>query len=483
MAKIDKFLQQMVIKGATVLRLDPGDPPVVEVAGGHRVNLSAQDLLGSVLDALTKEILPEHLGTSYARGEKVNFDYVLDGVPYQFLVVRSTLGTRIVAGRFATAASEAAGALPSGLNSLDPLVLKLLTEGGSDLYLSVDEPPLVRTGGVVESLAEYGNLPAKRLQELVQTWVPPKVWEAFLGGQDTEFARSDPGLPCRLRVSLYHDHSGPSIAVRVVPREVPDPDSLGVPDTVRRLAGLNKGLVLLTGPMGSGKSTTQACLLNLANQGRKGFVVTVEDSVEFEYPTGTCLFRQREVGCDPLRQRQAVRAALRQAPDLMAVGEIRDGSTLELCLQAVQTGRTVLATLSTATLEETLSTLAGFFPLDQRRRILARLSETLTAIVGHTLLPKVGGGQVVAMETLFNNPSIAALIRGDKLSQLPVVMRQSRYGQVSHNEALVELLLARKVSPMDAYLRCHDRESFIAACQGAEIDFDPRESGLQVTEV
>jgi twitching motility protein PilT len=414
---------------------------------------------------------------------KVNFDYTMDGNQFQFLVVRSNLGTRIVAGRFAAVAPEA-GIVPSApLNSLEPLILKLLTDGGSDLYLTVDEPPLVRVGGVVESLAEYGSMPVKRLQELVQTWVPPKVWEAFMGGQDTEFARSDPGLPCRLRVSLFHDHSGPSIAVRVVPREIPDPDSLGLPDTVRRLAGLNKGLVLLTGPMGSGKSTTQACLLNLANQGRKGFVVTVEDSVEFEFPKGTCLFRQREVGCDPQRQRQAVRAALRQAPDLLAVGEIRDGQTLELCLQAVQTGRTVLATLATATLEETLSTLAGYFPLDQRRRILARLSETLTVIVGHTLLPKVGGGQVAAMETLFNNSSIAGLIRGDKLPQLPMVMRQSRYGQVSHNEALVALLLSRKVTPMDAYLRCHDRESFIAACQAADINFDPRESGLQVTEV
>ena len=483
MAKIDKFLQQMVNKGATVLRLDPGDSPVVEVAGGHRITLSSQELLGSVLDGLTKEILPESELVTYQRGDKVNFEYVFEGTRFQFLVVKSNLGTRLVAGRFGSYVEADGGGAPVPLNSLDPLIVKLLSGGGSDLYLTVDEPPLVRMGGVVESQSSYGNLPAKRLQELVQTWVPPKVWEAFLAGQDTEFARLDPGLPCRLRVSLMHDHAGPAIAVRVIPREVPDAESLGIPETVRRLSALNKGLIILTGPMGSGKSTTLASLLNQANSTRAGFIVTIQDSIEFEFPRGHCLIRQREVGCDPVRQKQAIRAALRQSPDILAIGEIRDGQTLELALQAAQTGRMVLATLSTATQEETLSTLAGYFPFDQRRRMLARLADSLTAILGHTLLPMEGGGQVVAMETLFNGPSIASLLRSDKLSQLNIAMKQSRYGQVSHNDALMELILARKVSAMDAYLRCQDRESFIAACYRSEIQFDPRNAGQVVTEL
>jgi twitching motility protein PilT len=480
MAKIDKFLQQMLNKGAAIMRLDPGDSPVVEVAGGHRIALSSQELLGTVLDGLAKEVLPEISVTAYLRGEKVNFDYTFEGMRFQFLVCRSSLGTRLVAARFGS--GPEAGAVSTTLDSLDPLIMKLLTGGGSDLYLSVDEAPMVRMGGRVHALTDYGNLPAKRLQELVQTWVPPKVWDAFLAGQDTEFARTDPGLPCRLRVSLLHDHAGPGIAVRVIPREVPDPVSLGLPETVLRLAGLNKGLVLLTGPMGSGKSTTQACLLALANSSRKGFVITVQDSIEFEFPEGNCLIRQREVGCDPVRQKQALRAALRQAPDILAAGEVRDGQTLELCLQAAQTGRMVIATLSTTTPEQTLATLAAYFPLDQRRRVLGRIAEALTAVVGHTLLPRKGGGQVVAMETLFNNPGVAALIRGDKLNQIPAAMKQSRYGQVSHNEALVELITAGRVDAMEAYLRCQDRETFIAACRRADLAFDPRVAGQLVTE-
>lgn len=480
MAKIDKFLSQMVSKGAAVLRLDPGDSPVVEVAGGHRLSLSPQELLGTVLDGLAKEIVPSHLATDYLRGEKVTFDYLMDGVTFQFLVCRTGMGTRMVAARFSSAEP---GAAPVHLDSLDPLILKLLNDAGSDLYLSVDEPPLVRIQGQVSALPEYGAFSARRLQELVQTWVPPKVWEAFQAGQDTEFSWADAGLPCRLRVCLLHDHAGPGIAIRVIPREVPDAASLRIPETVRRLAMANKGLVILSGPMGSGKSTTQACLLSLANATRKGYVVTIEDAIEFEFPKGGCLIRQREVGGDSVRQKQAIHAALRQGPDILAVGEIRDGQTLELAMQAAQTGRLVLATHASATLEETLATLAGYVPLEHRRRSLALLSDALTAVVSHTLLPQVGGGQVVAFETLFNNPTIATILRSDKLAQLPMAMRQSRYGQVTHNDALVEHILGGRVDPMEAYLSCHDRESFIAACQNAGIAFDPRDAGQLVTEV
>jgi len=481
MAKIDRFLVLMVDQGGCVVRLGPGEPPVVELPGGHRVPLSTQELKGTMVDALVQEILPEHLEPAYLRGEKISFEHPAAGGRFQCLVNRSGLGARIVAARMGPPAVAGPGGPP--LDRLTPLVYRLLQEGGSDLYLNTDQPPLLRLGSRVEALAEYGTLSPRRLLELIQNWVPAKTWEAFQAGQDTEFARSGSGLPCRLRVSLLHDFGGPAIAVRVIPGAIPGPDTLGLSPAVRRLAGLNKGLVLLTGPMGSGKSTTQACLLGLANQLRAGYLITIQDSIEFELPEGGCRVLQREVGCDPASQKQAIRAALRQAPDILAVSELRDGPTLELALQAVQTGRMVLATLATATLEETLSTLAGFFPFDQRRRVLLKLSEALTAVLGHTLLPKDGGGQVVAMETLFNNPQIAQLIRADKLAQLPSVRKQSRYGQVSHNDALVALIREQAVQPMEAYLRCHDRKSFIAACHKAEIDFDPRDAGQLVTDI
>lgn len=477
MAKIDKFLQQLVSRGASLLRLDPGDPPIVELPGGHRVSLSGQELLGTVLDGVAKEILPEQHLTAFLRGEKVTFDYQMDGLGFQVLCCRSSLGTRLVAGRFAHAGP---GGPTSTLDSLEPLLFRLLNGSGSDLYLNADEKPLVRLNGRVETVDDYGSIPGKRLEELMRAWVPAKTWETFAGGLDTEFSHNDPALPCRLRVSLLHDYPSPALAVRVIPREVPDAQTLGLAETVRRLAGVNKGLVLLTGPMGSGKSTTLACLLSLVNASRKGYVITVQDAIEFEFPEGGCLIRQREVGGDLGRQKQAIKAALRQAPDVLSVGKIRDAQTMELALQAVQTGRLVFGTLATASLTDTVYSLAEAFPPEQRARTLSRLAECLKAILGHTLLPKAGGGQVVAMETLFNNPAIATLIREDKLSQLPGAIKQGRYGQVSHNDALLQLILAGKVEARDAYLRCQDRETFIAACKKANLPFDPRAE--QVTE-
>jgi twitching motility protein PilT len=481
MAKIDRFLVQMVDKGGTVVRLDPDERPVVELPGGHRIHLTSQQLQGSAVDGLVQEILPEHLKAQYLRGEKITFEHGAAGGRFQCLVNRAGEGAKFVGARMGPQAADRS-ARPL-LDRLTPLVYRLLQESGSDLYLNTDQPPAMRLGSKVVPLNEYGTLSAKRLQELIQNWVPAKVWEAYQAGQDTEFARSGAGLPCRLRVSLLHDYAGPAIAVRVIPGETPDADTLGLPDTVRRLAGLNKGLVLLTGPMGSGKTTTQACLLEMASRQRTGYLITVLDSTEFVPAPGGCMVLQREVGCDPTRQKQAIRAALRQAPDLLAVGELRDGEILELALQAVQTGRMVLGTLATATLEETLTTLAGYYPQEQRARVLAKLADSLTAIVGHTLLPKDGGGQVVAMETLFNNPQIAGLIREDKLGQIASVRKLGRYGQVSHNDALVALIRAQVVHPMEAYLRCQDRKSFIAACHKAGIDFDPRDAGQMVTEV
>jgi twitching motility protein PilT len=479
MAKIDAYLQQLVSRGASLLRLDPNDLPMVELPGGHRVTLSVQDLQGPVLDGLAKEILPEEHLTSYLRGEKVTFEHTMDGHVFQVLCCRSPQGTRLVAARYGTGAKG--GGTPATLTSLDPLIFRLVNDSGSDLYMNGDELPLVRLNGQLEAWAEYGTIPGKHLMELVRAWVPPRIWEAYAAGQDTEFSHNDPALPCRLRVSLLHEQASPCLAVRVIPRQVPDADTLGLSGTVRRLANLNKGLVLLTGPMGSGKSTTQACLLQLAHTTRKGYLITIQDSIEFEFGQGTCLVRQREVGCDPALQKQAIAAALRQAPDILAVGEIRDAQTLDLALQAVQTGRMVLGTLATASLEDTLFRLAETFPPEHRIRTLARLADALTAILGHTLLPKIGGGQVVAMESLFNNPTLASLIREDRLSQVPEAMKQARYGQLSHNDALVQLIVNAKVEPRDAYLRCQDRESFIVACREAGVPFDPRSAGT-VTE-
>lgn len=488
MAKIDKYLENMISRGAPILRLDPGDIPFLELPGGHRLPLSGAELMGTVLDGLTREILPESLHTSYLRGEKITFDYFFSQEPFQVLVCKTNLGTRLVVGRGGSSAASgaaqagvaAAGALAKS-QKLSDLISRLLSAGGSDLYLNTGELPIMRLDGQLEVLDNTGAIPGKELEDLVKPITPPKNLEVYLAGGDTEFSFDDSSLMCRIRMSLFHDASGPSVSIRVIPKAVPDAETLGLSETVRRLANLSQGLVLLTGPMGSGKSTTMACLLDIANRSRKDYIVTIQDSTEFEFAQGTCLLRQQEVGRDGGRQKQAIRSALRQAPDILALGDLREADVLELALQAAHSGRVVFATLQTTSLMDSFYFLIDAFPSGRQSHICGLLADCLKAVVGHTLLRRSGGGRVAAIETLFLNPAIAELIRTDKLEDIPAAMKSGRYGQMTHNDALVQLILARKVEPMEAYLRCQDRESFIATCRKADIDFDPRGAG-QVTE-
>jgi len=484
MAKIDKFLTTMVSRGAPLLRLDPGDRPMLELPGGHRTAITEQDLLGTVLDGLAKEILPPEQETSYLRGDKIQFDYLLEGERFQVLLARSNLGTRIVVGRIGKPGTGTAqsGGSPKGAK-LEVMVQRILTSGASDLYLNTDEHPLLRKDGKLEVQTDFSPLSGRELEDLIKPWVPAKNMEAYVAGFDTEFSHAEPTFPCRIRVSIFHDSTGPSIAFRVVPKEVPSAETLGLSEAVRRLASLNKGLVLLTGSMGSGKTTTLACLLEIANRARKDFIIGIHDAVEFEFTEAGCLMRQREVGRDTQRQGQAIRAALHQAPNILAIDELRQPESFELALQAAHAGHLVIATLQTSTLLDTLTCLVDSFPSERQQWIRTRLAGCLKAVVGHTLLRRPAGSRVAALETLFTTPPIAELIREDKLAQVPSAMKGGRYGQVAHNDALVSLIQRGTVEPMEAYLMCQERDTFIAACKKAGLTFDPRREGAITTDI
>ena len=493
MAKLDKFLAQMLTKGAATLHLDPGQFPTMELPGGHRVTLNSQELVGAVLDGLAKEILPNDLSTNYLRGEQVRFEYTYETELFQFLLQRSTIGTRILAGRLRAMTSEALpapkeattgdflipkGPAPAKALSMDSLINWMLDLGGSDVYLNAGESPLLRHQGRIGSVEGFKPIPAKELSDLLKGITPKTNWEAFERGMDTEFAFTDENRHCRLRVSLFHDALGPSVALRIMPKEVPDADTLGLSDPIRRLVQFNHGLVVIAGPSGSGRTTTISALVAIAHEARHGFIVTIEDAIEFPFIQGNALVRQREVGRDPARQKQAIRAALRQAPDLLVVGELRDAETVELALDAAGSGRLVLAMLSATSALDAISRLSEVFGPDHQPFIRARLAGSLKAVLCQTLLKKNGGGRVAAIETIFNNPQIAGLIRKGEIDEIPAAMKIGRqYGQMLQNEVLVKLIKDKSIEPMEAYRKCHDRETFIQACKKAGIPFDPRKDG------
>ena len=472
MAKLDKFTQ-MIAKGAATLHLDPGQFPTMELPGGHRVTLSSQELVGAVLDGLAKEILPDELSTNYLRGEQLRFNYTYEAEPFQFLLQRSTVGTRILAGRLRAMTSDAMpapkeattgdflipkGPAPAKVVSMDSLINWMLDLGGSDVYLNAGESPLLRHQGRIGSV-EASSPSREGSHGLAQDHPPQAEAGAFERGMDTgSLHRRNPPLPAAgLAIPRC---IGSALALRIAQGSAGL--ALGLSDPVRRLVQFNHGLVVIAGPSGSGRTTTVSALVAMAHESRHGFIVTIEDAIEFPFLKGSALVRQREVGRDLARQKQAIRAALRQAPDILVVGELRDAETVELALDAAGAGRLVFAMLSATSALDAISRLSEVFGPDHQPSIRARLAGSLKAVLCQTLLKKNGGGQVAAIETIFNNPHFADLIRKDEIHEIPAAMKTGRqYGQMLQNDVLVKLIKDKAIEPMEAYRKCHDRETFI----------------------
>lgn len=540
MAKLDGFLNQLASRGGTALFLSPGAPATVELPGGHRAMLGTQDLLTPIIDGLVKEVIPEEHKTAYLRGDMVVFQREQGDSVFEIRATRSSGTSSVLAHRLARATTPASAdaeaapepgaitgvhseealaakaketaksgpppkakeapappapppvvrippvvnvASPSdstqpGLDPWDGLVAKLLEMGGSDLYLSPGEPPLVRHHGSVEPVPGWPAASPEGLSKWLESWATPRHWKAYLDHGHADFSHRDARRDCRLRVNLSRDTDGPSAAIRVVPDRIPEDEVLALPDAVLELADIPKGLVLLAGTPGSGRSTTLAALLRRAAERRSGFLISVEDSLEFKIPAAGSVVRQRETGGEGSDQRRAIRAALKQAPDVLAVDAVRDGETALQVLEAGISGRLVIAVVEAPSAIAALERLVDRQPPESQHLVRALLATGLKAVAHQVLLPRPIGGQVAAFETVFNSPDIQAVLRKWDLAKIPTAMKSGRaYGQVTQAEALLELVQNKDVEAMEAYTHCHDRHSFVAACKAAKLDFDPRKSG------
>ena len=503
MAKIDGFLNQLSTKGGTALYLSPGSPATVELPGGHRAMLGTQDLLSPIIDGLVKEILPEEHKTAYLRGDMVVFHRELMEAWYEIRASRSAGSSSILAHRLtraprplaAAAAApppvpQADAAVPPviapppeertrpGLSPWDGLIGKLLEMGGSDLYLSSGEAPLVRHQGTVEPVPGFTPVPPDALAKWLESLAPARHWKAFHEHGHADFSHRDEGRGLRLRMSISRDLDGPSAAIRVVPEQIPDDEVLALPEAVLELADIPKGVVLLTGTPGSGRSTTLAALLRRAAQKRGGFIISVEDSLEFRIPPAGSVVRQRESGGDGADQRRALRSALRQAPDVLALDAVREGATALQVLEAGISGRLVIIVVEAPSAIGALERLVDRQPPETQHLVRALLATGLKAVAHQALIPRLSGGRIAAFETVFNSPDVQTALRKWDLGKIPAAMKSGRaYGQVTQAEALLQLVQAEKVDPMEAYTHCHDRQSFVAACKAAKLDFDPRKTG------
>ncbi|MBK6488340.1 MAG: type IV pilus twitching motility protein PilT [Gemmatimonadetes bacterium] len=340
---------------------------------------------------------------------------------------------------------------------MEELLREQMTRGASDLHLRSGEPPLLRVNGDIVRLDERPVLDPERLGAMLYAIMPDRNRREFHELNDSDFAYEIPEV-ARFRINVLLDRHGPAAVCRAIPSEIITAEQLGLSPELQALCRLTKGLVLVTGPTGSGKSTTLCALVDMVNRQRQDHIVTIEDPIEFVHRSKGCLVTQRQVGVHTSSFKHALRAALREDPDVVLVGELRDLETVGIAIETAETGHLVFGTLHTTTAASTIDRIIDQFPADRQEQIRVMLAESLKGVIAQTLCRKVGGGRVAAMEVLLTTPAISNLIRESKTFQIPSVMQTSRrLGMVTLNDALVDLVEKGLVEPKEAYLRAMDK--------------------------
>ena len=349
----------------------------------------------------------------------------------------------------------------SGL-PFDHLLRRMVAEGASDLHLSAGHRPRWRIDGEMRELTDSHSLGEDEVLELLEPELSPDQLKEFANQEEVDFAYALPGL-ARFRVNLFRDARGACSVLRVIPEKVLNLAQLGMPPIVEKLSSIAKGLVLVTGPTGSGKSTTLAAMIDSINQKRPEHIVTLEDPIEFVHESAASLVNQREVGSHTRSFSNALRAALREDPDVVLVGEMRDLETISLALETANTGHLVFGTLHTTTAITTVDRIINQFPSEQQAQIRATLSDVLKGVISQVLCQRIEGGRVAALEVLVVNPAVSNLIREGKTHQIATIMSTGKaLGNVMMNVSLEELVRERVVIPEDALKLSVDRKDLAA---------------------
>jgi twitching motility protein PilT len=339
---------------------------------------------------------------------------------------------------------------------IDELLAKVVEVGASDLHLAVGKPPCVRLHGKIRELDEYEIMTSQNTQAMIYDIISDEQIQRFENDLELDFAYTAQGV-ARFRVNAYRDKTHVAAALRVIPSKIPTADEINLPPVIMDLANRPRGLMLVTGPTGSGKSTTLAAVINTINMNHEGHILTVEDPVEFVHNHRKCVVNQREVGTDTKSFSNALRAALREDPDVILVGEMRDNETIHLAITAAETGHLVFGTLHTNSAAESVDRMVGVFPASQQEQIRTQLSNSIVAIVSQQLLPKVGGGRVAAIEIMIANSAIRNLIREAKAHQMvSIIQTQNGIGMQTMDQSLRDLYHKGFITYDDAMARAHN---------------------------
>jgi twitching motility protein PilT len=355
---------------------------------------------------------------------------------------------------------------------IDRLLVKMVEKGASDLHLSADHQPRIRKDGDIQLLDGFGKMEADALRKYLWPIMGDRNKREYEQTNDTDLAYEIADL-ARFRVNVFRDRFGMGAVFRQLPSKVPSVEKLQLPKQVVDLCHLPKGLVLVTGPTGSGKSTTLAALVGYINNHRSDHIITVEDPIEFVHPSRRCLVNQREVYMHTDSFKKALRAALREDPDIVLVGEMRDLETTQIAIETAETGHLVFGTLHTNTASSTVDRVINQFPKEQQEHIRLMIADSLKAVIAQTLAKKIGGGRVAIWEIMIVNAAIANLIREEKTFQIPSIIQTTRHlGNISLNDSLVEWMKAGVIDPKEAYFKSVDKLGFLDACKRLNIQVD-----------
>jgi twitching motility protein PilT len=491
MATLDKFIQVMLQQGASGMRLASGAAVILEVEGADRP-VTKDALTTPKIMALVREIAPEGMRDHLDAESRMAFGYAVDGsrVDVEILHMGEEVTVTIGPARprrssaaismpmeARQAASAAAAAPPASRRAptaagtaasaaaeerIQGFLRTLVESGSSDLHLRVGEPPITRKAGVMKRFEGHEALTIDEMEALLFSIMPDRNKTEFGETNDTDFAYEILDL-ARFRCNVLRDRHGPAAVFRVIPTKVQTAEELGLSEEVQKLCFLTKGLVLVTGPTGSGKSTTLAAMIDLINRKRTDHIITIEDPIEFVHPNKSCVITQRQVALHTESFKRALRAALREDPDIVLVGEMRDLETVAIAIETAETGHLVFGTLHTTTAASTVDRIIDQFPADRQSQIRVMLSESLKGVVAQILCKKIGGGRVAVREILLAIPAIANLIREGKTFQIPsMIQTNKKMGMITLNDALMEVVEKKLVEPGEAYMKAADKSGLEA---------------------
>jgi len=501
MKRLDKFIELLFLRGSSCLVMKTGSAAYLETAQGTTQAVMQRTLSSAHIVSAVGELMPPYQAQGFSGAHIEEFEYIAptgrvhvrftpDGeevraelrpltnrsTPAPIEIVDTTDRTAETYGEVESAngepgagtsrASRPAAQPRVALNQVgaaklsvqkgpaDPAsamsgLLGICSErGASDLHLTSGAPPALRIDGDICALQGWGEPSADELAEMLWSITPPRNREQWVASKDTDFAHEIGDS--RYRVNVFCDRSGIAAVLRRIPGKVFSAEEMAISKELLDLCFLSKGLILVTGPTGSGKSTTLAAMIDFVNRNRDDNIITIEDPIEFVHKPKRCTIHQREVGIHTASFKAALRAALREDPDVVLIGEMRDLETVSIALETAETGHLVFGTLHTNTAPSTVDRIIDQFPADRQSQIRMMLSESLKAVVTQTLCKRTGGGRVAAREVLLANSAVSNLIREGKTYQLASIMQTGRgQGMQTLNDALLDLVRRKLIAPQE----------------------------------